>query len=298
MPTRDEMIAFGTRLRGLADAYDQSQKLRIAVGNRIGAAARGDDESEPDQFVASIEDDLMMVESKLRREMARELIHHPAWPWLDEVKGIGPTLAAKILGYSYNCEGLIAPTATVSQFWSFMGYAVKDGKRSIPKKGELRAYNVRGKTAGSLAGESFLKSNSPYRRIYDDWRENYRRKQKGRLVHLGVDAELVEALEPGTAEWKSKLAEIEQEHGKGSVWNDAHINDAARRKMVKKFLSHLWEVYREAVGLPVRPPYVLDSTVPGYDGHGTYLSPFEFVGNGDVAASRADFLHKTRRFRS
>lgn len=298
MPSIEEMLAFGVRLRGIADAYDQSQKLRIAVGNRIGATARGDDESEPDEFVASIEDDLMMVESKLRREMGRELRHHPAWPWLDEVKGIGPTLAAKILGYSYNCYGLISETGTVSQFWSFSGYAVEDGQRSIPKKGELRKYNVRLKTAGSLAGESFLKSNSPYRRIYDDWRETYRDRQKRHMVHLGVPAELVEALEPGTAEWKAKLAEIEKEHGKGSVWNDAHMNDAARRKMVKKFLSHLWEVYREAVGLPVRPPYVLDQTVPGYEGHGTYLSPYEFVGNGDVGTARAEFLRKTRRFRS
>jgi hypothetical protein len=48
---------------------------------------------------------------------------------------------------------------------------------------------------------------------------------------------------------------------------------AARRKMVKIFLSHLWVKYREAEGLPISKPYALEYL----EGHTHYISPDRFV---------------------
>lgn len=268
----------GENLRWLCDVYEQAQKLRIGVNNRLDAVERGADDNPPDPFVALLGGDLEMTENKIRREMLRELKSHPAWPWLEQVKGIGPTLACKILGLSYNCNGLTQENGTVSRFWSFAGLGVENGKRISPKKGEKRPYNTRLKTAFFLAGESFIKSRGAYRSEYDAWKHTYRERQRGKMKALGVPAEIADGLQPGEAAWKAKIKEVNDEHGAEAVWSDGHTEYAARRQMVKLFASHLWEVYREEVGLPVRPPYVLDNTVPGYQGHGTYRSPQEFLG--------------------
>jgi len=51
-------------------------------------------------------------------------------------------------------------------------------------------------------------------------------------------------------------------------WTKAHIDVAARRKMVKMFLSHLWVEWRRAAGLPVREPYVAEKL-----GHTGIIAP-------------------------
>jgi hypothetical protein len=278
--TTREVGAVGERLRYLADAYEQAQKMRIASTNRNDAGERGADEGvleEQDPFVLELGSDLKAIERKIYREMARELKGHPAWPWLERVKGIGPTLACKILGLTSNCRGLTAHTGTVSMLWSFAGYGVEDGKRVRPKKGETRPYNTRLKTAVYLAGDSFIKSRSPYRDIYDARKEQYRNQKQLAPLREILGKDEADALEPGSAVWKQTIAAVNKEHGTETVWSDGHVDNAARRTMVKMFLSHLWEVYRDAQGLPCRPPYVLDESVPGYEGHGTYRAPEEFV---------------------
>jgi hypothetical protein len=70
-------------LRYLTDLYDQAQRLRIGVDNRIRAAAQGADQGEPDPELAEVAADMAAVERKIFRRMGREVKHHPAWPWLD-----------------------------------------------------------------------------------------------------------------------------------------------------------------------------------------------------------------------
>ena len=108
----------------------------------------------------------------------------------------------------------------VSSLWRYAGYAVFDGEREKPTKGEKLHYNKRLKTACYLLGGSFLKSNSPYRKEYDSAREYY-------------DANRPE-------------------------WTKAHCHQAAMRKMIKLFLQHYWVVARTLEGLPVTMPYVHD----------------------------------------
>ena len=66
-----------------------------------------------------------------------------------------------------------------------------------------------------------LRTNSPYRRVYDEARGYY-----------------------------------EQAH---PDWTKAHQHAAALRKMIKLWLAHLWEVWRKLEGLPVREPYIVAS---------------------------------------
>lgn len=122
---------------------------------------------------------------------------------------------------------------TVSSLWRYCGYGIKDGEIERMKKGEKLHYNKNLKPVCFLIGTSFLKSKSPYSAIY--------------------------------YEAKAYYMEAHPE------WTKLHIHNAAMRKMIKIFLSHLWQVWREDEGLPVSPPYII-----GKDGHSHYLSPQEF----------------------
>lgn len=106
---------------------------------------------------------------------------------------------------------------TISALWRHAGYGVVNGARERYEKGESAHFNRRLKIACRLVGESFLKSRSPYADIY------YSAKQHYAATH--------------------------------PEWIPAHAHNAALGKMIKLFLSHLWQVWRELEGLPTREPY-------------------------------------------
>lgn len=127
----------------------------------------------------------------------------------------------------------ISRADTVSALWRYAGFAVFNGERERPVKGVKLAYNRRLKTACYLLGTNLIRANSPYRRIYDEAKVHY-----------------------------------EKTHPE---WTKMHRHLAAIRKMVKIFLSHLWERWRILEGLPTRTPFALEKL-----GHTTKYTPEEF----------------------
>lgn len=227
--TNNRITEIEEELRWMADTYEQIQRVRIGIGNRVWASTADRDSNMPHPFLQSLHEKLFKIETDLGKEMKDILEDHLAWPWLSRVKGIGPTLATKILGLI----GDISRYDTVSKLWRYAGYGVIDGKAERNVKGEKSHFNRRLKTALYLVGDSFIKSRSPYRQFYDKAKERYAGREG---------------------------------------WTPLHISLAARRKMIKIFLAHLWETWREAQGLPIRKPYVID-----YLEHTTYVNPWEMV---------------------
>lgn len=127
----------------------------------------------------------------------------------------------------------IERAATVSALWRYAGYGVTDGQRDRPVKGTKLPYNVRLKTTLYLIGTSFMRCESPYRAIYDEAREYYELNRPD--------------------------------------WTKAHRHQAAMRKMIKVFLSHLWLEWRTLENLQTRDLWVMD-----YGGHTHYRQPQEF----------------------
>lgn len=123
---------------------------------------------------------------------------------------------------------------SISGLWKYAGMGVTDGERDHPTKGEKLPYNANLKRVCYLIGTSFLKSNSPYRDEYDEAKAFYIRTKQD--------------------------------------WTLKHSDMAARRKMVKLFLSHFWTAYRTQRGLPVREPYSIQ--ILGHDG---YKSPDDYL---------------------
>jgi len=109
---------------------------------------------------------------------------------------------------------------TVSALWRYAGYGVVEGEREKPVKGEKLHYNAELKKNIYLIGISFMRCSSPYRDIYDSAREYYQVKHP--------------------------------------EWTKGHQHNAALRKMIKIFLSHLWEHWRLLKGLSIRDAFVLE----------------------------------------
>lgn len=251
----------------LVREHERAQRERIRTGNQLSAAERGvmqHDETTLAILVRlhgqyrQLEDALLDDVTRLAREL-------PIYRQLRAVVGIGPTIAAQMLGLID-----IARAQTVSALWRFAGQGLGrywrdeagrivapvrgrrwDGGeiaiaqpepepgwvmvqvRDHPVAGWLLPYNKRLKVTCYRAGVSMLRSGSPYRLIYDQSREHYARAQPD--------------------------------------WTDGHAHAASLRRMVKIFLSHLWERWRVAEGLPVRVHYAQE-----YLGHSTRYTPEEF----------------------
>ena len=191
-------------LRALVDLRDrQIQKARIQFGNRADAIASGSDESSSEQ--AAIINRWLKTFNQLEKDLDNDIANmvkgFPIYNHVVEVRGIGPMLSAKIISMID-----INRANTVSALWRYSGYAVFNGKRERPVKGEKLKYNKRLKTTCYLIGTSFLRLGSPYRDIYDSSKEYYQANRED--------------------------------------WPKLHIHNAAMLKMNKRFLSHFWLTWR------------------------------------------------------
>jgi hypothetical protein len=224
--TRNEAAILARALVDLRDR--QIQKARIQFGNRLAAIENGMDESPYRHYIESWYKRFEEIEKDLDQSIADLAEDFPIVERMTRVKGVGKTLAMKVAVMID-----IRKADTISALWRYAGYAVIDGQREKPTKGEKLHYNARLKTACYLVGSSFLKSNSPYRRIYDDAKEYYQANRPD--------------------------------------WTKAHVHNAAMRKMIKIWLAHLWQVWREMEGLPVTQLWIADKSP-----HHRIMMPEEF----------------------
>lgn len=269
-------------LRMLVDNFRQVQKNRISWSQRRMAKERGDDEGTPEDMetIRFWEESFQKME-----DIAKEHVEEAAGKYdiineMVKIKGVGLLSAAKVISMID-----IHRSNTVSALWRYAGYGVgdywadKDGKIKAPVsgrvidtdglkvlfsiepkddweivksrdrliKGYLSPFNRTLKSSCYLVATSFLKSgsrpdkdgNQLYRRVYDDKKEYYEANRD---------------------------------------WTKGHIHNAALRKMILVWLSHVWARWRAIEGLEVTALYVNAKL-----GHVHYYSPEEF-GWGSVNA--------------
>lgn len=341
---------------------DQVQKLRIAEGNRAEAARKLGEVNRVELHGRYL-DRLEQLEKEVTTDVVHEMERHPAWPWLKDIHGVGPTSAALVVGYID-----IEKAPTVSALWRFAGYAVIDGQRERLVKGEKAHYNRRLKTMVWRLIDLQVKSRGPYRAIYDGAKHGYittrmepEAARKALAKKAAVEVEQLEDSERAAtkeqpvqierveeqkqsdgderaaileqpvpyervaiveqsdmgeraganeqlaeheravlgekpdeverAERLNQLAGVERaEVGKQpteseravlpeqpvgnerTYWTLGHCEAAARRKAAKVFLSHLWQVWREAEGLTVTAPYIVGK------GEHDIIDPWSMVG--------------------
>lgn len=289
-------------LRWLADSYEQAQRIRIETGERIRAVLQGRDETWQTEAIDDIDADVILheiavgdslgpvailgrtyrrhyeEENELRKEMGAALRAHPTWPWLSRVKGIGPTLGGKILS---RFDATKADYA--SSFWAFSGLATVPGesyrcdvcglKRAWPVgfnvTGKHTALGGTKKCEGSLvlvAGpDDGIRAAQPrpargQKATYDQYAK--------KIMYL-VGTSFLKSGGPYEEKYREARARLEVER---PGWADGRKHLTALRITEKLFLSHLWQVWRTALGLPTPDPYALAEL-----GHVGRIDPWSMV---------------------
>ena len=106
---------------------------------------------------------------------------------------------------------------SVSALWHYAGYHVEKGSAPRLQKRKRATWNPKLRVLGYKIGKSFVVCGGGYRTRYEEYKEEYREK------HTDLSR--------------------------------GHIDAMARRRTVKLFFRHLWQVWRTLEDLPVTAPY-------------------------------------------
>ena len=240
---------------------DELQKVRIACGNRVEAI-----KAERSVGVLSFwegQRDLLLAREGDIEGLVRNIVSdHLVWTnWAQDVKGVGPITLGLILG-----EIDINRAHSISALWRYSGYAVINGQRQRPTKGQKLDYNRRLKTYVFRQMSSLMRAGGAYSELYYRFRE----EEEAKVAKNPDPNERADTTEESIVEERA----IENEQPDGSEpsipKNKMHVHLRAIRRMAKVWLSHLWVVWRTAEGLPVSQPWIIE-----HGGHTDYIAPMK-----------------------
>ena len=221
----------------LVDRYYLMQEHRIATSNQT-FALEGKSADTVEYFKGRFHE----VEKEVAKYIAKEIKDIPIYrDYLKGIKGIGPIMAASLIS---SIDVRKAPHA--SSLWAYAGFSVDAEKGTCIKrqKGVKGNWNPFLKKTCWLIGKSFVKCGGPYREVYDTSKLFYQTKFPNEIRN-GV------ALPRGEERKKTG----EETDDRTVKYNKGHIDSLARRRVVKLFLSNLWQAWRELEGLEAGVPY-------------------------------------------
>lgn len=218
------------------------QKRRIVVENLIRGFGRIE-MKVPDEFEEESKK-LRKIEKEIAKEIKDMLIgnrYHqdndnqnisvpfPIYSWLKTIKGIGPLHSAKLIAYID-----MDKTPTVSALWAYCGLT-PDSKKT---KGKKANWNQQLKMYCFQISESFIKSKSSYKKIYD--------KEKERQLMLMKDNHAIcDTQKCCVSSSNNNLGENQEDNLKPLLFCSPpkslmHCHMRAMRKMIKEFLKDYW----------------------------------------------------------
>jgi len=215
-------------IQHVAQNYEEVQKVRMAVANRETAMAylKGVAPETMKRADHPYSDDLERIEKGYLGYMEKLLRGMPVYDeFLSRIRGIGPRLSCGLVGII----GDISRFGSVSSLWHYAGLHVVDGVAARRTKGEKMDFSPTLKTLCWNVGESLIRSGGYYKAFYDGEKPRELKKHKEQGCRAGA-----------------KCSE------------KAHVHARTKRKMVKLFLSHLWEAWRQLENLPTPKPYVAE----------------------------------------
>jgi hypothetical protein len=194
---------------------------------------------------------MLETEVSLGKRLDRWSRTHPLRvSFLSRVYGIGGTFSSGIIAW---LGDPILKSEYVSSIWRYCGLT-PDSKRIAGKKTD---YDVKLKTFCWKISTSFIKFDCFGRQLYLQYKEDVKRKHPEPVQAL--DAQGVPVVYRKSGEPKM-------------LWTPKHIDMYARRKVVKMFLSAVWETWRKMNGRPVGNFYPMEHL-----GHKHYISPDKWI---------------------
>ena len=213
------------------------QKFRIAIGNQCDAYKRL--RYDPEVSLELLNHLKELEQQHLKRIRGMLKLEPIYTAYLSKIKGVGPAIAAALISEI----GDPSRFDTISALWSYCGLEVRDGKARKRIRGERANWNgtLRMISVGRLVPQFIkLKHNGDCfgRTLYDQYKTFYLERDTGEIT-LG------------------------------------HIENRARRKVAKVFLSCLWVAWRTIKGLPISEPYAADKL-----NHTHLVTPEDWAGEG------------------
>jgi hypothetical protein len=217
-------------------------------------------------------------EREIFREMGKALKTHPAHPWLSQVKGIGPTLGCKLLA---RFDAAQAPYA--SSFWAYAGLDTVRGalyrcatcglERSFPPTYNVTGAHKRNGSGAACKGklEAVVGAECRVARPRHAAGEKAKYDSYAKKVLYLVGTSFLKSGGPYEEHYRHQRERLDTER---PSWPDGRRHLTALRITEKLFLSHLWEVWRAALGLPTPRPWV--ETHGGHDPSG-HIGPWSMV---------------------
>jgi hypothetical protein len=275
-------------LRWLASSFENAQAQRVRTGEQLRAVLQGRDPKwlgearvfdDPDRILAAVRvgDDTGPVpllgqayqrywneERQLLKTMSDAVMKHPAWPWLSRIKGVGPSLAARLLA---RLDVERAPTP--SSFWAYCGLATVEGValrcevcgnvQIVPSGRRVPTSHLAPETkqrcSGPLTAEAgtggYVRVAQPRPVRGESAPYDLRAKQLCYLVGVSF-------LRQGDSYKRYYDDQRSRLDGRKEGWAARRKHLTALRMTEKLFLCHLWLVWREALHLPVTQPYAAD----------------------------------------
>ena len=269
-------------LRALVDLRDlQVQKARIQFGNRVAAGEPEglDVQSYTQNVVVKRYFDLFQqIEDDITDDIANLVQAYPIYDHVSALKGIGPTLSAKMIAL----VGDISTFTNVSKLWRFSGYAtIADPKwQPPPHVPELidglcvRCGRPLDEHVNTEAGasENGLDDDTPFaapriaERAVKGEKLHYNKRLKVALYLVATS--FMRSRSPYRAVYDAAREKYDRTR---PGWTPLHKHRASLRVMIKVFLTHFWRRWRTLEGLPVRNLYVEQ-----YLGHETIYKEADF----------------------
>lgn len=253
-------------LRLAVRAYDDYQKMRLSMGNRMKIKKDGTEQKIPEsqegymltardkEMFQALYDNAIAQEKIIEKHIKHQLKSFPIYTaFLEGVKGCGPMSSARIIS-----EFDIHQADTVSKLWQFAGLNPGNvyGKKVV-KSHELNGHaivkeyqNKQGETCYIVWTEDLVRGDKLTKGYVAPFNQSLRTALCGPLADAIIKAQGAYA-KNYYYPYKKRL-----QHEEG--WKDTtdgHRNQAAKRYMIKMFLKDLYSVWRPIEGLPTRPTY-------------------------------------------
>ena len=272
----------GSELRLLYQLFEEAQRARIAHGERVRAFLQGRSSGGVGETCEDVDHLLTEIsrggsggaprilerayarsiaeEAMLAIELRRVVEDHPAWPWLEQQRGIGHHLSARLLSRLD-----VNRARTPSAFWAYCGLGTVPGAAyrcercglevAYPIGYQVRpTHYARGGTRECLGELSMVGDPSSTRvaprRTAAGGRAAYDAQARNACYLIGVS--LLRCRSEYRSYYDAERIRLAGEH---SGWTPRRSHLSALRKMEKAFLRDLWLAWRRAVSLPIVSPY-------------------------------------------
>jgi hypothetical protein len=227
--------------RFLVDLYYQTQRNRIAAAAQIREAAKA---AENPAAFTPVFTDQYTIEKKIATQLGLWAAASTLGRWAQSICGIGPVMSAGLMAHID-----IKKAGCCSGIWRFAGL----DPSLVWGKGQKRPFNMRLKTLCAFKiGESFVKVQNRPADFYGHLFAAFKTELVAKNDAGGFAALATTALQKKKYGAET-VARAAYESGKLPA---AHVHAMARRRTVKLFLSHYYEVaYEIEFGQQPPQPY-------------------------------------------